>query len=187
MPNTPVNPNHAAIAFGSPIPGQSWSTHPPRSTPWQKPTKFTELDKAMEWLFDSLLEPQHLKVLLNLMDGGMSIEATARTILFTGFTMGLWTPTLMMLMYKPTMLTLIAVAHRAGLHHTPVVLPEAFNKYHDAKAQSFGTMNRAKKVAQQTGNLPANLQNPITPVAKPAAEESNSSPVGFMQKPGGSI
>src|SRR5712664_3268837 len=103
-----------AIAFGAPIPGSSL-TKEHGSMPYEKPPQFTKLPDAVNHLMDQLTEPMYMKQLLQLMDAGIAIEAIARTLLFTGFTLGKWTVDLGMLMYKPIMLALIAIAHRAGL------------------------------------------------------------------------
>jgi len=162
-----INPSVAQIALSRPIPGQSFCTHAPRSTPWQKPPQFTQIDEAMNWLLDSILEPIHAKQLFDLMQGGMSIEAIARTILFTGFTMGKWTPSLMMLMTKPLILTLIVLAHKAGLKDTPVVFPESHTKFHANKLSSFAanqmSMNQSKPEVQAAMALqPQQPQSPQT-------------------------
>lgn len=170
--NTNVDPNVAKIAFGRAIPGQSWATHAPKSTPYQKPPQFTDLEETMNWLMDQITEPQHLKELLNLMDGGMSVEAVARTILFSGFTMGKWTVSLMMLMHKPLMLSLAVIAHRAGLKHTPMVLKERFDKYHTSKMKKFMVTNQAKDQAEISAEAPTT-----------APTEPQMPTTGFMNRP----
>lgn len=162
------DPRMGAV-FSAPIPGQSW-THAPKSVPWEKPPKFTKLKETMTWLMDQLVEPGRLKQLLGMMDAGMPIEAIARTILFAGFTQGQWTPDLAMLMYKPLMTSLIAIAHRAKLHHTPIVLHQTMNKV---------TLNNFKRQrlfdnAKQAASIPKGIEieSPTTP---PPAN-------GFMRK-----
>lgn len=122
------NPALTSQMFSGPIPGQSL-THEPRSMPYEKPPQFTKLSEAMNFLMDQLTQPVHLKKMLALMGAGMPIEAIARTILFSGFSLGKWSPDLGLLMYKPTMLSLISLAHRAGLKDTPVVMPSSLDKY----------------------------------------------------------
>src|SRR5229473_1537612 len=112
------------IAFGSPIPGSSL-TKEHGSMPYEHPPQFTKLSDAVNHLMDQLTEPMYMKQLLQLMDAGIAIEAIARTLIFTGFTLGKWTVDLGMLMYKPIMLALLAIAHRAGFKDTPVLLPSA--------------------------------------------------------------
>ena len=177
-----VDPNIAKIAFGRPVPGQSWGTHPPKSMPWQKPPQFVQLDDACNWLFDRVLEPIHMKQLLTLMQAHMSIEAIARTLLFTGFTLGKWTPSLMMLMHKPVLLMLIAIAHKAGLSDTPVVFPDSFHKYHRSKLALHQTAAQHKAIL--TANKPENQFPPEVQEMLSQEEPQEAPNAGFMQRPG---
>jgi hypothetical protein len=88
----------------------------------------------------------------------MSIEALTRTVLFSGFTLGKWTVTLMMLMHKPLMLALIAIAHRAGLKHVPVVLPQSFNKYHLDKLKQHMMTQKIKQSNEKSKDVPPSQQ-----------------------------
>lgn len=159
------NRDHQGVVFSHPIPGQSW-TKPPKSTPWQKPPTHVDLQDAMHTLMDQLLEPQHLKDLLGLMEGGMSCDAITKTLLFTGFTTGKWTPDLMLMLYKPLLLAVIMIAHRAGLKDTPVILNHTFDNYH---------LNNLKKDVVNKQAKEANKAPPPIPEAPPAN-------TGFMQR-----
>lgn len=184
MPNnTNVNPSIAKIAFSGPVPGESWCKFAPRQANWQHPPKFVQLDEACNWLLDRMLEKQHLKELLNMMEAGMSIEMIARTVLFTGFTMGLWSPSLMMLMTKPIILALVGIAKRAGLNDTPVVHPESFHKYHDSKLQKHRLQTNLKLSSKAFNNLsgpPDSIQNPQQQPTPPQPQGQ-----GFMARPNG--
>lgn len=160
--------------ISGPIPGESWTT-PPKSMPYEHPPQFTKLEDAMKFLMNQMLEPQYLKQLLGLMDAGMSIEAVARTILFAGFTSGKWTPDLGMLMYKPLMVSLLAIAHKAKLHHTPIVMQESLDKYSSGKLKEHMMFQEAKSKS----SLDTSTTEPAetsAPMAAPSA--------GFMSKQG---
>lgn len=145
------NPKQFNSMLSSPTNGQSWS-HEPKSMPWEKPPQYTNLSDAMHMLMDQLLEPEHLKELLNLMDAGMPIENIARVIIFTGFTTGKWTPDLGILMYKPLMLSLIAIAHRAGLKDTPIAMKESMD---NSMMKRFNTLaNTHLKKGNPVGQTP---------------------------------
>lgn len=150
----PVDSEVAKVAFGRPVPGQSWAAHEPKSTPWQAPPQFVKLEESMNFVMNQITEEHHLKTLLDIMDSGMSIEALTRTILFTGFSEGKWTPNLMMLMHKPVMLALIALAHRAELKHVPVVQMNSFNKYHNDKFKQKMILHSEKIISEKDKNLP---------------------------------
>lgn len=144
-------------AFSGPIPGESL-THAPKQMPYEHPPQFTKLEDAMNFLMGQMLEPQYLKQLLALMDAGMPIEAITRTLLFSGFSMGKWTPDLGILMYKPLMLSLMAIAHKANMKHTPIVLKESLTKFQDQKLKQFQMMEEYKMkeapASSETEELP---------------------------------
>ena len=177
-PTQPVDPEVAKAAWGRPIPGQSLAAHAPRSVPWQQPPKFVKIEDAMNWLMDTITEPIHLKEILDLMEAGMNIEQLTRTVLFAGFTEGKWTPSLMILMYKPLMLAFIAIAKRAKLHDTPVIHPDAFNKYHLDKMKRKAALQRTKDSETLfAGNIDGNpVPTDVNP--EPIASGNN----GFMQR-----
>jgi hypothetical protein len=134
-PRPKRSPTFVNSMLSAPIPGQAL-THAPKSMPWEHPPQFVQLDDAMHFLMNQILETHYLKQLLQLMNAGVSIEAMTRTIIFTGFAKGKWTPTLGMLLYKPLMLTLITIAHKAGFPDVPVAHPSILDKYN---------MNKFKK------------------------------------------
>lgn len=165
------DPNFQMSMFSGPVPGEGL-THPPKGQPWQQPPQHTKLEDTMTFLMHQLTEPEHLKQLLQLMEGGMSIEAITRTILFSGFTMGKWTPDLGLLMYKPLMLSLTAIAHRAGLKDTPMVMKESMDKH------TFGKIKNHVMIQHMKGNPIGEFTPPTKSAPKAAPKQSN----GFMKK-----
>lgn len=162
------------IALKAPIPGSSL-TKEPGSMPYEKPPQFVRLDEAMHHMMGQLTTPFYLKQLLQLMEMGTSIEAIARTLLFTGFSLGKWTVDLAMLMYKPLMLLLMAIAHRANLKDTPVLLPQAVIDNHINKINTQGFTEHMKSI-----RAAALAPIPKTPVEAPPVEQN--APGGFMKK-----
>lgn len=123
-----IDPKDLINHINGPIPGQSL-THAPKSMPWENPPQHTELAPTMEHLWDQLIQPDNMKQIIYLMEMGLSIEEITRTVLFAGFTMGKWTPDLALLMYKPLTLLLMAMAKRAGLNDTPMVMKERLHSH----------------------------------------------------------
>lgn len=98
----------------APIPGQSL-TKAPGSTPWQKPPKFAKLNDACNFVFDQICQPPKLMQILTMLKSGIPVEALARIIIFSGFSTGLWTPDLGMLMARPIMYMLAGICKRSGV------------------------------------------------------------------------
>ena len=163
MPINPQDPRFAA-SFGAPTPGESLNT-PIKNSAWGNPPQFVKLEDAMNFLMDQLTDSTHLKPLMDLMESGMSLEAMARTILFSGFALGKWTVNLAMLMYKPLLLSLIAIAHRAGMKDLPVVMVKAFNKtknqdlFRYMAAQKLGQQKQPNKPENNSTQAPNNVGN----------------------------
>lgn len=165
------NPVLVHQMFSGPIPGQSL-THAPKSMPYESPPQFAKLEDAMHWLMDTITDPPQLKQLLTLMDAGLPLEAIARTLLFSGFATGKWTPDVAILMYKPVMLTLITIAKKAGITDVPIVLPSSLDKTINNKTKL------AALAAQMKGETLNNLQHQATPTPTPQPQPTQ----GFMQR-----
>lgn len=101
--------------FSAPISGQSL-TKAPGSTPWQKAPKYAKLSDACNFIFNQITDEPKLHQLLAMMKRGVTLEALARVIIFSGFSTGLWTPDMALLMGQPTIFMLAGIAKRAGLN-----------------------------------------------------------------------
>lgn len=96
--------------FKGPIPGQAWSK-PIGAHPYQNPPQYTDVNDALEHVFTALTEPRQVTRLVLMLKKGTPAEYIARTILFVGFTKGMWTPDVALLMLKTVMAMIIGVAH----------------------------------------------------------------------------
>lgn len=159
------------IAFGAPTPGQSLTT-PPKNMPFEHPPQFTKLDEVMGYMMDQLTEPQHMTKLLQMIESKMPIEAITRTLLFTGFASGKWSVDLALLMYKPLMLALIAIAHRAGLKDSPVIMPKAVTKQRMSSLREYIVSKEFSKQDEPIEEL----------ISAPEQEQPKPQSQGFMQR-----
>lgn len=105
--------------FDAPIPGQSL-TDEPKNAAWEHPPQFVEMEAATEYVWDQLTQPKHMKRALTMMNNGVSAEALARTILFTGFVNGKWNVDLAMMMAKPLTGMFMGLAGAAGMDKVKV-------------------------------------------------------------------
>lgn len=109
--------------FSKPIPGQSWTTTPGNS-PWEKPPQFTNVDKAMDFLIDRLLNDTQITKICMLLKKKVPVELLVQTLLFTGFAEGKWTFDLMVLLAKPLtglILTLYSKANGGKMPPTKLI------------------------------------------------------------------
>lgn len=171
------------VAFGAPVPGQSW-TMPPKTAKWEHPPQFTDLKKAMYYMMDQLTDSFYMKKLLTMMDANMPIEAIARTLLFGGFTQGKWTVDIALLMYKPLMLSLIAIAHRAGLKDVPVLMPKSVVSSKQAGLKMFMMADKIKNAKTKADEM---RNAPMSPSSNEQAPQDDmleqKPPQGFMSQP----
>ncbi len=98
-----------------PIPGESLTSNPEVRQPFEKPPAHTDLEEAVESLFNRMIDEEKLDQILDLMRRGLPVEDIAQVVLFTGFREGQWTPDLMLTMIEPTIYILLALAEYAGI------------------------------------------------------------------------
>ena len=153
------------LSFSGPIPGQSL-THEPGQMPWEQPPMYTTKEDAMNFLMDRVTEPEHASELFRLFKMGISVEEMTRMLIFTGFQQGSWTVDIGMLIYHPLMLGLIALANRAGLTDTPVVMHHRFGALEKKAMADMQMQNEADNTSEEEPE-----------------EEAPPSPNGFMERP----
>ena len=135
--------------FDAPIPGQSL-TETPGNAKWEHPPQFADPGKAIEYVYDQLMRPAQIKQTIALIKKGVPLEGIARTILFTGFAGGKWTPDVAMIIAKPLIQTLVAIAKRAGVKNVKVMLePDKANEPLQ-KAAAIDAMDATQKYMMPT-------------------------------------
>ena len=95
------------------IPGEGLLGNPEDPWPWEKPPAFSSVVRASEYIFSEFTKEELYPELLAAMDEEILIMDITRFILFKGFTDGLWTPDLLVLLIEPTTYMLLALAERA--------------------------------------------------------------------------
>jgi hypothetical protein len=103
--------------FSAPIPGQSLTNSPDDVKPWEQAPKFSNIKEAIESTFLQIINEETMPDLLDAMSKQMPVADLASTILYDGYTKGIWNPDLMMLMLEPVMYMLIALAEKAGIDY----------------------------------------------------------------------
>ena len=119
-------PTPGVTSLDGPIPGQSL-TDDPGKMPWESPPDYTNVEKALEYVLTSITREEQLQELLIMIHNKVPLEALTRIILFTGFSKGKWTNDLMILMGKPVLQMLVAIAKAADIDYE-LALP-----YHQKK------------------------------------------------------
>ena len=101
--------------FNAPVPGESLTASPATQQPWETPPEYTQQDKAMEAVYMELTSPDNLEKLVDIINDGTPLDEIAQVILYKGYSEGLFSPDLMMLLIEPTLYLLIAIADYADI------------------------------------------------------------------------
>ncbi len=78
--------------FDTPIPGQSL-TDTPKNYKWENPARFTKVEDAGEFILTEIMNSQEtLEKIIFSLESGVTIEALTKTIIFSGFIEGQYSP-----------------------------------------------------------------------------------------------
>lgn len=100
--------------FSAPVPGESL-TSTPQNMAFEKPPQFTDLETVTEFIWDQLNERNNTLKLLAMLDKQIPVDGIVKTILFSGFASGKWTPDLAILMAKPVIAMVMSIGKSAGI------------------------------------------------------------------------
>ena len=114
---TAINFLQRNMDVGRPIPGQSLTNDPKNPYPWEQPPEFTDPQRAMLQIFETLTEKDTLSNTLLSLVKGVSVIDISSIILYTGFLEGKWNPDLMTLLMEPTMYMVMYLGDQAGINY----------------------------------------------------------------------
>lgn len=101
----------------APTPGMSLTNDPDDPKPFEKAPEFTKLQEAQEYLFDSLVDPEKIPVIVQSIRQGIPLSTMAQTILFAGFAKGKWNPDMYLLLLEPCIYILMFISEQAGVQY----------------------------------------------------------------------
>ena len=101
--------------FNAPIPGESLTTSPDMQKAWERPPKYVEQEKAIEAIYMELTDEDTLRKLIMMINDGTPLDEIAQVTLYKGYTEGLFSPDLMIMLIEPTLYLLIAIADYAEI------------------------------------------------------------------------
>lgn len=96
--------------FDAPVPGESLTADPAAQRPYETPPEFTNVEKAMAFIFDHLTEEGSYEDVLQTMRDGTPLDMLAQVYLTKGFHEGKWSPDLLLLLVEPTIYLLMWLA-----------------------------------------------------------------------------
>lgn len=101
--------------FSAPVAGESLTSEP-RNMVYEKPPQFTNIEEATEFVWEQLNKRDNTLKLLAMLDKQVPVDGLVKTILFSGFASGKWTPDLSILMAKPVVAMVMALGKSAGIN-----------------------------------------------------------------------
>ena len=172
-----------------PIPGQSLSSDPDNLAPYERPPEFTNVHKAIEYLFINVIDEKTYVPILQAISDGTPIMELVQLILFDGFQRGKFNPDLMIMLAEPLAYMLIALAERADID---VVIYRDENEDEENEEEVFGVkfdeerINGLKKAAGRgeipEGILPKKVVEEIQSLPQEPVESLLSAPVTNTSK-----
>tara|TARA_R100001163_G_C5034962_1_gene174371 strand:+ start:381 stop:977 length:597 start_codon:yes stop_codon:yes gene_type:complete len=116
--DTAINFLQRNMDVGRPIPGQSLTNDPKNPYPWEQPAEFSDPQRAMLQIFETLTEKDTLSNTLLSLVKGVSVIDISSIVLYSGFLEGKWNPDLMTLLMEPTMYMVMYLGDQAGINYT---------------------------------------------------------------------
>lgn len=98
-----------------PIPGQSLTKDPENPAPYEKPTKFTNVHEATQYMWDKITDDEAYESLMTGFSKGVPVMPVVQVLLFDEFQQGSFNPDLMLMLVEPLAYMLIALAERLDI------------------------------------------------------------------------
>lgn len=103
--------------YSGPVPGQSLTNATDVSYAWEQPPRFTNRREAEIYVLEELTEPEAFRQITDMIIEGVPIEAITRTYLLSGYSRGLWTVDMILLLAESVGFMIMALAEKAGLDY----------------------------------------------------------------------
>lgn len=120
--------------FDTAIPGQSL-TKEPKSYPWESPPRMTTADEVMDYYFNRFDDDEVLFNLFALLEAKVPLTKLVDVMILHGFSEGLYTPDLAILVAEDLMMTIALIADQAGIDY------------------DLGAPEKSKKALKKAANL----------------------------------
>jgi len=102
--------------FDVAMPGQSL-TKASKSYPWESPPQFTEPDDVMDFYFDRFEDEETLFNMFALLEAKVPVSRIVDSMLLHGFSEGLYTPDVAILVAEDLMMSLAVIAQEADIDY----------------------------------------------------------------------
>ena len=162
------------LMFDRPIPGQSLVNSTDKKLPYERPPEYTNVEKAQEYLFESLVESG--EDVIELLAQGIPVSTIAMSTLMKGFANGKWNPDVLLMLIEPAVYTTLFIAEQAGIDYILDNDEEMENISPEARMKAEGYLDKAlkevtKKVEEKTSSASAEELLPPSLLSKTQESE----------------
>lgn len=149
--------------FDRPIPGESLTT-PPKSMPYERPPVYTDPQEGLKAIWKQLTDTDTAAQIGAVMDRGMYASDVANMILKGGVATGKWSPDVALLMAKPVLASVVAVADQVGVKDFGYVRPSRKKRQLQEAVYSTPTrkeLEASGRVVAKDDTIPLDLENMV--------------------------
>lgn len=164
-----MNENIISIdQFQRPVPGQSL-TVAPGSLPYERPPEMADVDDALDFLFQRIVDERSIYGLLGLMEAGIPISVLVQILLESGFAEGKWSAPMIHVMAPAVAVMLIRIADAAKIPYKltpqdgkPRPVSEVLLNLANIRVSEL-EVAKGKKAAEQTAKDSKGLRGLMAP------------------------
>ena len=157
--------------FDAPIPGQAL-TGDPGSKTWEQPPRYPKYEDALDTTMERLFEPKNAEKIVTMLEAGIPVEGIARTVVFSGFMEGQYTPDVGFMMAQPVFEAIMTLGDTGGVKNLKLELGNR-----DSQGMEFkSNMNRlalSNRLSQRTESQLEDIKE----------IEETKQPMGLMARP----
>jgi len=154
--------------FNAPIPGQSLTDEPGKNA-WERPPRYAKVEEVADLLMEKIFQKENVERIIMMLEAGVPVEGVAKTIIFSGFSEGQFTPDIGVLVGRLVFEAILTIGMISEVKNLKITL-----KPQDTEKNNFefemGQLKFAKEIADR----------PKEGDKKEVAKEENK---GLMAKP----
>jgi hypothetical protein len=141
-------PDQEYDIFNAPINGQSLTAEP-KKWPWDRPPKYADFEQALDMTMEKLFKPEQSEKVLTMLEAGVPVEGIARTVVFSGFMNGQYTPDVGFMMAKNVLEAILTIGVMGKVDNLKVGLGNRDTEDLEFKS-SMNQLDLANRLAQKT-------------------------------------
>jgi hypothetical protein len=160
----PNNPYEAMLLNTGPVPGESL-TVAPKTLPCEKPPQYPRLEDALQYSWEALVDRTDKIVALAKL--GMSLRDQCQRFLMEGFTRGLWSVDMLILMGHPVLAMHVAICELSDTKYE--LVDEGYDE--DPELTNIARALAAKENAASAAGAPAAVAPQAPQMPAPANDQ----------------